>query len=735
MASIYRIGDEIVPGYTLLRFLGRGGFGEVWQAAAPGGTEVAVKIIPLAGRQGRKEFRALQRVKRIRHPNLVPILAYWLKGDDGRMLDNSLSTAPLLETSEAPSKGSAAAPPLAPLPKPAELVIAMGLADKSLFDRLRQCREQGMEGIPRDELLGYMEDAAEAIDFLNQPVHNLGTGPVSIQHCDVKPHNLLIVGGAVQVCDFGLARVMGAIQAATLTAGTIAYAAPECLKEGKPSPTSDQYSLAVSYVELRTGMLPYENETFAAVTSSALKGTLELARLAPTERAVVRRATNPDPAKRFRTAGEMVMALREAVIASTGPVPRSVLARALVPVAALVLAALGTWYVFPRPQAPDSAAPETAQAPLEPVPPSREETVATATPAPSALPAAAQRTVEMPRPEKVQTQAPPAAKPETVEELDRLLSKDPRNARAYYRRGMLYLEQQRYDEAIADFERLARQTDLDDAQAYASRPEYAKAYLERGTLRLQQRQLDAAIDDLTRGMLHHPDDFRLFSRRGTAWFLKQNWQDAADDFAQAVDIDPSDVDLVNLGRAQEKLGKLAEARVSLAAAAQRNPENAEAHFFLGQCARLQQDYREAAKAYGLAIETYAKLPEPVFELAQAHADRAACYLALGGAELGDAQRELARALELNERLSGADALAASLSKALAKAGRDAEAAVWARRASNPTRDHDQRANPNESCVAKAPGQPSGDLRADPITFRGTAIFRPHRAVAAVPESS
>ena len=38
----------------------------------------------------------------------------------------------------------------------------------------------------------------------------LGTGLAAIQHCDIKPHNLMIVGGSVQVCDFGLARMMGA---------------------------------------------------------------------------------------------------------------------------------------------------------------------------------------------------------------------------------------------------------------------------------------------------------------------------------------------------------------------------------------------------------------------------------------------------------------------------------------------------------------------------------------------
>ena len=77
--QLYQVGDEPVPGYRLTTFLGRGGFGEVWKAAAPGGTQVAIKINSLAMRGALKEFRSLMLVKKIQYPNLVPILAIWLK--------------------------------------------------------------------------------------------------------------------------------------------------------------------------------------------------------------------------------------------------------------------------------------------------------------------------------------------------------------------------------------------------------------------------------------------------------------------------------------------------------------------------------------------------------------------------------------------------------------------------------------------------------------------------------
>ena len=78
-----------------MRFLGRGGFGEVWKASAPGGAEVGMKLIHLGSAEGGKEFRALQLVKRIRHPNLIPVNAFWLKAADGSMLAEDFAELPV----------------------------------------------------------------------------------------------------------------------------------------------------------------------------------------------------------------------------------------------------------------------------------------------------------------------------------------------------------------------------------------------------------------------------------------------------------------------------------------------------------------------------------------------------------------------------------------------------------------------------------------------------------------
>lgn len=309
-----RIGDEPVPNYRLVRFLGRGGFGQVWAATSPGGIHVALKIIDLSGREGVKEFKALRLMKSIRQANLTPILAFWLKDEDGQLVDESQVGNDLSSNAQPTSvQGTVLINSLSKM-RPDELIIAMGLGDKTLSDRLRECNEQGLAGIPPDELFNYMIDAARAIDFLNTPRHDLGHGPISpIQHCDIKPQNILIVGDTAQVCDFGLARELGTNVKMTSAAVSPAYGAPELIEGRPPSGATDQYSLAITYVELRTGGLPFADpDSYLHVVNAHLYGGLDLNGLTAAEQEVIRKATSREPADRYESALKMVKALRQA---------------------------------------------------------------------------------------------------------------------------------------------------------------------------------------------------------------------------------------------------------------------------------------------------------------------------------------------------------------------------------------------------------------------------------------
>jgi WD40 repeat protein len=276
-------GEEPVPGYHLVRPLGRGGFGEVWEATAPGGFKVALKLLPIDRRTGRTEMRALDILKGVRHPNLLTVFGAWQTDD--------------------------------------WLVIGMELADRTLWDRYEEALRQGQSGIPVRELLRYSQEAAKVLDYLNKPRHFLGgKRPVGIQHCDVKPQNILLVGDGVKVADFGLMQLLEKRVADHLGALTYPYAAPEFF-QGQISRWSDQYSLAVTYCQLRGGRLPFTGNA-AKVQDGHLRRPPDLSMLPESESQPVARALAKSPARRWPNCRSFVRALidcAQVAGAPTGP--------------------------------------------------------------------------------------------------------------------------------------------------------------------------------------------------------------------------------------------------------------------------------------------------------------------------------------------------------------------------------------------------------------------------------
>jgi serine/threonine-protein kinase len=261
-----QVGAEPIPGYHLVQYLGRGSSGQVWKATGPGSVPVALKFIDLHG--AAVEARALELMKQLRHPHLLTLVGYW-------------RTAQLL-------------------------IVALELADGTLTDRLQHCRAQRLPGIPRGELLEYMVEAAKGIDYLNDPRHGVD-GKQSVQHRDIKPANLLLVGGSVKVGDFGLAKLIEQTRAGNTMAFTVAYAAPEFF-DSRVAHTSDQYSLAVSYCELRGGRLPFpgsiQQQTLGHITQPP-----DLSMLPEEEWPVVARALAKQPEQRWPSCRAFVQAL------------------------------------------------------------------------------------------------------------------------------------------------------------------------------------------------------------------------------------------------------------------------------------------------------------------------------------------------------------------------------------------------------------------------------------------
>ncbi len=262
---------EPIPGYKLIDRLGRGGFGEVWRVEAPGGLHKAMKFVfgDLNDidddniRAAEQELKALDRVKNIRHPFILS-LEQW------KIING-------------------------------QLIIVMELAERNLWDRFKECRGLGMPGIPREELLNYLIEAAEALDLMNTKY--------SIQHLDVKPQNLFLMYNHVKVADFGLAKAFEGGRG-TVTGGvTPVYAGPETF-EGYVSRYTDQYSLAIVFQELLTGTRPFNGSNTKQLVMQHLNGTPDLDHLPAYDRSIIARALSKKPEDRWPSCMELVRSLR-----------------------------------------------------------------------------------------------------------------------------------------------------------------------------------------------------------------------------------------------------------------------------------------------------------------------------------------------------------------------------------------------------------------------------------------
>jgi serine/threonine protein kinase len=261
---------EPIRGYRLIERLGAGGFGEVWKCEAPGGIFKAIKFVygSMNGLDNNsvhaeEELRAFQLIKSIRHPFLL-----------------SMDRVEIVA---------------------GELVIVTELADQNLHELWNHYAHQGRHGIPREELLGYLTEAAEVLDLLNQKF--------DLQHLDVKPANLFLVSHHVKVADFGLVNSLLDAVTDKLSAVTPLYAAPE-LFLGKLSRHCDQYSLGIVFQELLTGKLPFQGKNLRQLLLQHTQDEPDLQSLPESDRDIVARALAKNPDHRFASCLDFIRALK-----------------------------------------------------------------------------------------------------------------------------------------------------------------------------------------------------------------------------------------------------------------------------------------------------------------------------------------------------------------------------------------------------------------------------------------
>ncbi len=185
-----------------------------------------------------------------------------------------------------------------------QLVMVMELIKG---ETLRDRRMKAHITLP--EALGYISQVLQALTY----AHRLG-----VVHRDIKPSNIMIAhDGMVKVLDFGIALTSQGsdLTSAGFLLGSVNYMSPEQIGGSKASASSDIYAVGVTLYELLTGVLPISGannyETMMAHMNRIPVAPHVIAPVVPLRISeAVMRSLAKDPAQRFATAEEFLVALQ-----------------------------------------------------------------------------------------------------------------------------------------------------------------------------------------------------------------------------------------------------------------------------------------------------------------------------------------------------------------------------------------------------------------------------------------
>lgn len=281
-------GELLAERFRIVRFLDRGGMGEVYEAHDLRlDSRVALKLLRRdiwGDEQAQRRFRReVQILREVAHHNVC------------RVFD-------VIRHSIVDRAGHA--------------VDVDGFAMELLSGETLAARIERVGRIPPEEALPIAEAIAAALD---------ATHAVGVVHRDLKSSNVMLVpegsGERVVVTDFGVARHTARgrhtadLTATAVAIGSVDYMAPEQAQGLAPSAASDVYALGVVLFEMVTGTRPHAGENAVALLLERVRGRPPSPRthvptLSGRWEHVIRRCLEPDPVDRFPTAGAAVAALR-----------------------------------------------------------------------------------------------------------------------------------------------------------------------------------------------------------------------------------------------------------------------------------------------------------------------------------------------------------------------------------------------------------------------------------------
>ena len=160
----------------------------------------------------------------------------------------------------------------------------------------------------------------DAINYLTPILSALAAAhDLGIVHRDMKPENILISKeGRVKIADFGLAR--GELIGSTMTAessvvlGSVSYLSPEQVQRGVADSRSDVYAVGIVAFEMLTGEKPFTGDSPIQIAYMHVNQEIPSLRSKRKEipealDTLISKATDRDPDKRPRTAGEFLKSL------------------------------------------------------------------------------------------------------------------------------------------------------------------------------------------------------------------------------------------------------------------------------------------------------------------------------------------------------------------------------------------------------------------------------------------
>lgn len=309
-------GDLIAGRYRIVRAIGKGGFGAVYEALDTRlNKPLALKQLTLADPALVSHFeREAKLLASLRHPGLPDVTDHFAD--------------------------------------PAGQFLVM---EYVAGDDLGEQLERRGGPFPVADVLAWAEQLLDVLDYLH-------TREPPVIHRDIKPHNMKLGSdGRIKLLDFGLAKAGGGTRT-SVRGYTLAYAAPEQIWNQGTDGRSDLYSLAVTLHALLTGTpAPPDPVSRRAAELSAEPDPLPEAQalnpLVPAHvSAGIARAAALKPELRFQSAREMRAALRNPAAApATGPLSgRTVLVQNSTPAQSPQLQAAPTLTPFPAP-APQQA--------------------------------------------------------------------------------------------------------------------------------------------------------------------------------------------------------------------------------------------------------------------------------------------------------------------------------------------------------------------------------------------